>query len=745
MIELRKLVEVALQRFGCQLEAVEENLFHAAIPTNSPVRQILDVGESAYLALVQFEEDRLAGLDPVRHLIPGSIYLERFIGILTEHGTVGDVTLHSMYDRPGDLSVCSFLMDAVSNAGGCEVAASEAMTHRCVTFHFVVDLFAIEASKTLVSITFDFDSHRLIANVDTGRLPDAGPAVVEVASTELKGAAGAVMESVRAEACRQIELYADEHGSERTSARKRLQRLARKRLDGDDGQPVHLSGVPLDEERDEIARDWEQRIRHADSQYKAEGAQITLVSATRQLRPFARYSIRFPARKEADGLWEVLYDLTCGNFLLPLCNSCGSAAGRLAMGEGLCSHPLCDRCVETRPACQHRACKACVRKCVSCPATMCRGCNSECDYSDCLLTTGSSGLCDKHKRLCAKCELCVCGQHRQFCKSCQRTFCSLCYNDHQWKRADCGHLLDCGSKLKVCRICANTLCTVCTEQCRQCGRYACNEHTVKCFVCSSNLCDKHKVICSKCENFICAQHRRFCRNCQRIFCSRCHPNHGWKRADCGHQISCSFKPSLCHVCKDSLCAACTERCQHCERFVCHEHTSQCIGCRLQVCERCTGLGCVECAARCCKEHSFSCKVCARHICNEHAQWCAVCKRALCGDHVRRCLSCLRVLCLKHGKGDEAGVLLHCVICESEAESSLQLSDCCEKDFPPKLLHRRSGDDQLICIECGAKCSECKTWALEFEFGKCTACGKILCNECLGQHFYECDFPVEEHL
>jgi hypothetical protein len=36
------------------------------------------VDDTAYLALVEFEEDRLAGLEPVRHLVPGSIYLERF-------------------------------------------------------------------------------------------------------------------------------------------------------------------------------------------------------------------------------------------------------------------------------------------------------------------------------------------------------------------------------------------------------------------------------------------------------------------------------------------------------------------------------------------------------------------------------------------------------------------------------------------------------------------------------------------
>jgi hypothetical protein len=109
-----------------------------------------------------------------------------------------------VYDRPDAPSACSFLTNAIPDAGVREVTAGEVVTHRCVTFHFVVDLFAIEASKTLVSITFDFDSRRLIANVNTGRLPDAGPAVVEIAGTKLKAAAGAVLESVRAKACRQI-------------------------------------------------------------------------------------------------------------------------------------------------------------------------------------------------------------------------------------------------------------------------------------------------------------------------------------------------------------------------------------------------------------------------------------------------------------------------------------------------------------------------------------------------------------
>src|SRR5262245_53152684 len=99
MSDLRTLVEVALRRFGCHFEVVQENLFRAAIPAGSPVRQTLDVDETAYLALVEFAEDDLVGLDPVRHLVPGSIYLKRFIGSLTEHGAVGDVTLAAVFDR----------------------------------------------------------------------------------------------------------------------------------------------------------------------------------------------------------------------------------------------------------------------------------------------------------------------------------------------------------------------------------------------------------------------------------------------------------------------------------------------------------------------------------------------------------------------------------------------------------------------------------------------------------------------
>jgi hypothetical protein len=209
MSELRTLVEVALRRLSCQVEAVQENLLHIAIPADSSLRQTLDVSETAYLALVQFADDELAGLDPVRHLIPGSIYLDRFIGSLTEHGAVGDVTLPAIYDCPPENSVETFLVEAVPSVSGWKIARDEILVHRCVTFHFVVDLFAIESNKTLVSITFDFDGGRLISNPDTGRLLDAEPAVVEIADTELKAATGTVLENVKMQACRQIESYAE--------------------------------------------------------------------------------------------------------------------------------------------------------------------------------------------------------------------------------------------------------------------------------------------------------------------------------------------------------------------------------------------------------------------------------------------------------------------------------------------------------------------------------------------------------
>jgi hypothetical protein len=733
MIELRTLVEAALRRFDCQVEAVEQNLFRAAIPADSPIRQILDVGETAYLALVQFEEDRLAGLEPVRHLVPGSIYLERFIGILTEHGAVGDAALPRIYGRPDALPVRLSLEDVAPDAGGCEVTAGEDVTHRCVTFHFIVDLFAVEAVKTLVSITYDLDARRLVANVDTSSLPDAGPAAVEIAGAELRAAAGAVLESVRAEACRQIELYADEHDSERASARRRLQRLARRNLDG--------GGTP-EEERGEIAQNWEQRIRHADSQYRAEGAQIALVGATRQLRPFARYAVNFPARPAASGSeWEVLYDLTCGDFLPPLCRSCGSAACRLTTGEGACAHPLCARCAESRPACGHRTCVACARKCASCAATMCADCGSPCEHLAGTPSSCPATACDKHKKLCAKCGICACSRHRLFCKSCQRTFCGLCFEDHQWKQADCGHLLDCGSKLKSCRTCATTLCTFCTEQCLQCKRHACNEHSAKCSACSSTVCDKHKSTCSKCENVVCSQHRQFCKSCRRTFCGPCQPGHGWERSDCGHLIFCGSKSSACRTCKETLCAACAQECGDCGRTACHKHAGRCLACRLRVCVRCAGPGCEACRAACCREHSFSCKVCARPLCYEHSQWCAVCKRAVCDAHATHCRKCLSPLCQKHGQTDE---LMHCMVCEGEAESLLWPCDRCHKGVPPKLLVRGGGDPvQLICIECSVRCAECDTWSPEFGLERCAACGIILCAGCLEEHFYSCNLRFEE--
>lgn len=644
MIELRSLVEVALQRFGCQFEAIEENLLHAAIPTDSPMRQILDVGDTTYLALVEFEEDRLAGLEPVRHLVPGSIYLERFFGILTEHGTVGDVMLPSVYSCPDDLSVRSFLIDAIRDTSDCAIAKSENVVHRCVTFHFVVDLFAIEARKTLVSITFDIDNKRLISNPDIGRLNIAEPAIVEIEDTELKVAATTVLENIRTEACRQIESYADEHSNERSSARKRLKRLAKKQLDDADLQSSQTKDEPLEDQRDDLARDWDQRILHADSQYKAEGAQIALVSATRQLRSLVRYEIKFPDRTMADDTWKVLYDLTSGSFLLPGCKSCGSAVGRLAIGEGLCSHPLCDRCAKITPACGHRTCELCTRKCCLCSTTTCGNCSFECSHDGCLLS-----FCEKHQKPCSKCEGCVCGQHRQFCRRCQRTLCDRCYHDHQWKQADCGHLLDCGLKARVCRICKNAVCTICSG-----------------------------------------------------------------------------------------------RCEHCARFACNNHLVNCLSCRSDVCERCVGLDCGMCGAKCCKNHSFLCKVCIQHLCYEHTQWCAVCNRTLCGRDAISCRSCHSSLCPRHSRAIimEFGELIRCAICDEESETSLLSCTSCQRRIPPRLLTQNDRIDEVLCIECRSKCSRCHTSFLEFEIGRCVTCSILLCDDCLEIHADLCVSRLE---
>ncbi len=729
MIELRTLVEVALRRFGCHLGAIEENFLQAVIPDGSPVRQVLEVGDTAFLALVQFEEDRLAGYEPVRHLIPGSIYLERFLGLLTEHGAVGDMTLPPVYERPACPPVRSFVTGAVAELDGCEVAVGEVVTHRCVTFHFVVDLITIESSKTLVSITFDFDGGRVVGNPDLHGPPGAAGAVVEVSDAELKAAAGVVLSGVRDEAYRQIEAYAEEHQGERSSARKRLQRQARRSLEGGD-QAGQAADIPSGEEHEAIARDWDQRIRHADSQYRAEGAQITLVGATRQLRQFARYEIRRPTWDPAAGGWEILYDLTRGNYLLPACSSCGADAQRLLSGEGLCPHPLCERCAETKPACQHRACKACTHRCAECSATACVGCSSRCGYSDC-----QSRLCDKHKATCSQCLTCACGQHRQFCRSCRRTFCARCFPSHGWKRADCGHLLGCGSKPGACCVCSKTLCLTCANHCGRCARLVCKEHTARCRDCLAVYCGRHKAACFKCESFICEAHQQFCKSCRRVFCGSCRYNHGPTTADCGHAITCGTKPSACRVCKMTVCYECAIRCQHCGRQTCGEHRVQCLGCRQQVCERCAGVGCETCGANCCKEHSFPCKECGQHLCYEDACWCAVCSRALCGTHAVQCRWCFSTLCTRHGRGyiDGVDVVIDCAVCENESAPPVLFCASCQKLMPHRLMARSNDSFQLICIECLSKCSGCGNWWTEFDFEKCATCGDILCGECLEEH------------
>ena len=628
MIELRSLVEIALRQFGCHLDAREENLLHAVIPADSPMRQVLEVGDTAYLALVKIEEDRLAGLDPVRHLVPGSIYLERFIGLLTEHGTVGDITLLGVYACPDESAVHSFLRDTIREASDCTIERRDNVAHRCVTFHFIVDLFAIEASKTLVSITFDFDNSRLISNPDIGGLHGAEPAIVEIADTELKAAAATVMEKVRAEAYRQIESYADEHNDERSSARKKLQRLAKKQLDEADARPVQTVDEPLEDQRDEIARDWDQRISHADSQYKAEGAQITLVSATRQIRPFVRYDICFPARSMPEGPWQVFYDLTSGSFLLPTCQSCGSIVERLAIGEGFCTHPLCDRCAETTPACSHRACKQCVRKCCLCPGTMCRSCSFECSHDDCSLS-----FCAKHERLCAKCEACVCSQHRQYCRSCQRTFCNRCYRDHQWKQAGCGHWLACGSKWKVCRICKNAVCPICTERCEHCARFACNKHVVECLGCRSRVCEGCAGLdCEMCGAACCKEHSFQCQVCMRHFC---YEHARW-----------------CAVCSRVMCIGDVKPCLSCQGALCLKHGRTTIEevdvvMRCGVCERVNKTSLWPCS-RCEKrvprrlltEHGVSGEL----LCIDCRLKCFGCNTWLFEFEIKQCGSCNMLLC-----------------------------------------------------------------------------------------------------
>lgn len=636
MIELRSLVEAGLRRFSCHWEVIEENLLHAAVPTDSPLRQILDVSDTAYLALVEFEEDRLAGLEPVRHLIPGSIYLERFIGTLTDDGTVGDMLLPDAYARPDGSSVRSFLMDSIQDAGDCAITRSENVVHRCVTFHFVMDLFAIEASKTLISITFDFDNKRLIANPDISRLRTARPAIVEIADTELRVAAATVLERVKAEACRQIKSYADEHSNERSSAMKRLKQLAKKQLGDVAAQPIQSEDEPRENQRDEMARDWDQRIRHSESQYRAEGAQITLVSATRQIRPFVQYEIHFPGRMKVGDAWKVLYDLTCGNFLLPECQSCGSAVERLVIGEGLCTHPLCDRCAKTAPACCHPTCKLCTRKCSSCASTMCRDCNFGCNYDGCSLS-----FCDKHKRLCSGCGACACSRHRQFCRSCQRSFCNRCYYNHQWKQADCGHFLACGAKRRVCRICKNALCTICSQRCEHCGRFACNTHIVECLGCRSRVCEgcagldcgmcgakcckAHAFQCKVCLHHRCYEHARWCAMCNSVLCkddviscrscqSQLCPRHSqaavadFNLKDVDVVIRCGICEkkketlllpcSLCQKCVPHrlltrhgksdgfLCIECRSKCFVCNTWLSEFEIGRCVSCGMHLCDEC---------------------------------------------------------------------------------------------------------------------------------------------------------------
>ncbi len=637
MIELRSLVEIALRRFGCHWEAVEENLLHAAIPAESPMRQILDIGDSTYLALVEFEEDRIAGLEPVRHLIPGSIYLDRFFSSLTEEGTVGDVVLPSAYTRPDDLSVRCFLMDAIRDTSDCAITKYEEEGHRCVTFHFIIDLFAIEASKALVSVTFDFDSKRLISNPNINELQNAEVAVIEITDSDLTAAMPTVLESIRAEACCEIESYAMEHSTERSSAKKKLQRLARKQGDYSQDQRGLTKNESLDHQLEDIVHDWDQRIRHAESQYLAEGAQITLVSATRQIRPFGRFEINFPGRSGNVDTWKVLYDLTSGTFLLPECNSCGATVNRLAIGEGLCSHPLCESCANVTPGCSHPTCKPCLRKCHLCTGTICPNCSFQCNYVECF-----SILCEKHRRVCSSCDKSVCRTHRQFCKRCERSFCIRCSRNHEWKRADCGHLVTCSLKPKFCRVCGTVLCMACIKRCDRCGGHACNKHSVECLSCGSH-----------------------------------------------------------------------------------------------VCERCYGFDCAACGADCCRDHSFQCKRCMQYFCYEHSQWCAVCNRIICDRHVNICRSCQSPLCVWHSREITEGTLIRCAICDETSETTLLCCTNCERLVHRKLLLAINGTNEILCIECRSKCSRCSQSMLVLEIEQCVTCGQLLCNDCLVNHANEC--------
>ena len=629
MRSLRRLLTMALEQSGCGVEQLEENLLRVAIPRESDLRGIFDAADAAYLALVDIEDDRLAGLDPVRRLVPGSIYLERFVSWVTSSGSIGDVRVSELHSPLSESAVCEMFEGSLADRHQVELSASRREHHRCLTLHAVVDLFSIDAPQEIVAVTHDVVTDRIVDGLGADWLLGSEQLQVSLSEAELKDSARKIISELGTRAEDLVHRYAESRSGDAAKARSRLRRVAARRRGQDDDDA-------------EFQADWESRLDHASAQFKADGAQITLISATRELRPWYSFEFTIDGRHHPSGGWAIYHDLASGSVLSASCRSCGASPDNLVVGSSPCQHLLCANCTEAPPSCGHIVCKECSLGCDLCSRRTCVECAKACGVDEC-----ARKLCDRHNRKCASCGIDTCPNHCSRCARCRSIYCTSCVVGHNAQRAECGHLVECGARKRRCRSCGIDVCPLCALRCERCERYACRscagrcmscqrevctgclsdscdqcdaartckDHVVRCKTCRRARCALHSSQCAACDRFICASHTLKCRFCEGDFC----PTHGgraglvagwvWECIGCAksHEEGASYV--ICSSCQSQRWEELLRSCGHCDQLACSRCRERCSDCtiwhcewHLAACNSCCRLVCIDCLER----HAAAC-------------------------------------------------------------------------------------------------------------------------------------------
>ena len=750
---LKRLVLAALEAEGCVVVQEQELLLRVSIPESSDLASVLDVDGPALLILKDdYELDELQHDARLIHLIPGSYFLNRLLRYLTTSGHVADLALPALAPEVTPKALQRRLTRSSPSDLDIRVEALGPRSHRAITFHFELHLQVVGSAVSLCSTTLDLASSRTLVDAEPSQLLEAQLTSIALTPDELRTAWRAAAEWVRREAEAQIARFdsanaeaAAEAEAKVVEAKREAVREATRDADGTPEPEINYLLQAADPEAE-----WDRRVEQVRSRFRAEGASITLVCATRQVRPFAHYRVDVTTEQAPPTTHEISFDCHAGQILMPPCASrpgvdeptdpdsedpsehqpCrGDADGVFGCGCWLCA-----ACTTKCSACSNRTCSRCAARCASCPETLCADHATRCACGN--------QACPEHKQVCDLHRVQICDSCASTCPACETHWC----DQHGTTCETCRNLLD---ECPGCGI------TQLSDSCDLCDRSVCNDCLETCSSCDKQVCEHDRFQCSGCKSWLCKEEGgTACGHCKKSACPTC-------AEECGvcDTAICTSCIEDCEACQTTACLGCLADCPSCKSSRCTNCATECSQCGTSMCVLCTAR-CAVCPRLCCGDHSSVCSVCEESTCEEHSHCCAVCGDNICPNCAAPCSSCNRMLCLPHGTP--------CQACASkEVEDHRRSRGLPPIRIVPSFLRRPNSDaseatvressaredpqedGMLFCRACLKErpadrivtCDLCTAHACHSCVVQCSRCGEPRCQEhksysCCAQEFCE---------